>query len=616
MIDIKHSFPLHLADYTVRNGINEEPAFAWWVKQTFKHRKSFISSVQAQYAKRTHKFGIKVPTSVEEVLKIDKDTNTTFWRDTIQKEMKNTRQAFWFLEDDETVPIGYKWIKCHLIFDVKMDFTRKARFVAGGHMTNPPQEITYSSIVSRDSVRIAFLLVALNGVDLLATDIGNAYLNALPREKIYTTASPEFGAELQGRHVLIVQALYGLKSSGAAWRAHLASTLASLGFHSCLADPDVWYHSANKADGYEYYEYVLVYVDDVLVFSHAGRCIMFALEEFYRLKDGFSKPTQYLGAMVKEWTFSDGSEPCWALSSQQYVDEAIRNIEIHLKQSNHTLCKSNQPMPTWYHPELNVTPYLQDEDINFYQSQISILCWMVELGRVDIYINVAILSSILAPPREGHLEAIYLIYGYLKSHNRSNMVFDPSYVNWRSEDFQIYSWEDFYKDASEDIPTNAPVPRGKPVQINMFVDANHAGNKLNRRSQTGVLIYLNRAPLIWYSKAQKTVETSTFGSEFVALRIATELVKALRYKLRMMGIPLEGSANVLVDNDTVVKNATIPSSTLQKKHNAICYHFVREAVAWEIIRMAFVPSSENLADMFTKMLGATKLHNFCQNILY
>jgi hypothetical protein len=105
-----------------------------------------------------------VPTSVEEALNIDKETNTTYWRDAIHKEMTNNRKAFKFLEDGELIPIGYQWIHCHMIFDAKMDFTRKARFVAGGHMTDPPSTLTYSSVVSRDSVRIAFLLAALNGV--------------------------------------------------------------------------------------------------------------------------------------------------------------------------------------------------------------------------------------------------------------------------------------------------------------------------------------------------------------------------------------------------------------------------------------------------------------------
>ena len=102
-----------------------------------------------------------------------------------------------------------------MIFDVKMDLTRKARFVAGGHMTDTPASMTYSSVVSRDSVRIAFTYAALMGMDIWAADIGNAYLNAKCRERIWTTAGKEFGSE-DGQVMIIVQALYGLKSSGAA----------------------------------------------------------------------------------------------------------------------------------------------------------------------------------------------------------------------------------------------------------------------------------------------------------------------------------------------------------------------------------------------------------------
>jgi len=83
---------------------------------------------------RTHKFGIYVPRSVQEALKIDQETGTTFWKDAIEKEMSNNKLAFKFLNEDESVPVAYKWICCHMIFDVKMDFTRKARYVAGGHI--------------------------------------------------------------------------------------------------------------------------------------------------------------------------------------------------------------------------------------------------------------------------------------------------------------------------------------------------------------------------------------------------------------------------------------------------------------------------------------------------
>lgn len=346
---------------------------------------------------------------------------------------------------------------------------------------------------------------------------------------------------------------------------------------------------------------------------------MKALEDFYRLKDGFAPPTRYLGAEVKEWTFpNDSVKRYWALSSAQYIKEAIKNMEAHVRTlgDDRKLYPAHQPMHTDYAPELDITPFLNDEETNFYQSQISILRWMVELGRLDLYFSVASLSSYLFQPRQGHLEAVYYMYGYLKAHGRSTMVFDSNYINWRDEDFTKEDWQDFYPNVEEDIPTNAPEPRGMPVQINVFVDASHARNKVTRRSHTGILIYLNMAPVTWYSKAQKTVETSTFGAEFVALKIGTELIKSLRYKLRMMGVPLEGPANVLVDNASVVKNSTIPSSTLQKKHNSICYHYVREAVAAQCMRIAYVPSQENLADIFTKPLGASKLKAFIQKILY
>jgi len=430
-------------------------------------------------------------------------------------------------------------------------------------------------------------------------------------------AGPEFGHELEGQHVLIVRALYGLKSSGAAWRSHLSNTLQHLGYTSSLADPDVWFRPAKKSNGFEYYEYVLVYVDDLLVLSHQADITMKLLEDFYRLKDGYAKPDRYLGAQVKEWRFPDDTiKPVWAISSEQYIKEAIRNVENNLQRQNRKLPKVYQPLPSNYHPELDITPLLTDDEVNLYQSYVSILRWIVELGRLDIYVHVAFMSAYLSNPRVGHMEAILYIFGYLKAHDRSTMVFDPGYLQWKDSDFLEYDWTDFYPNAGEEIPPKAPPSRGLPVQINCFVDANHAGNKLNRRSHSGILIYLNRSPTVWYSKSQKTVETSTFGSEFVALRIATELIKALRHKLRMFGIPIQGLANVLVDNETVMKNASIPSSTLQKKHNAICYHYVREAVAAKVMRIAHIPTDENLADMFTKVLGATKLKGFVQKILY
>jgi len=145
-----------------------------------------------------------------------------------------------------------------------------------------------------------------------------------------------------------------------------------------------------------------------------------------------------------------------------------------------------------------------------------------------------------------------------------------------------------------------PEPLGNPVQVIAYVDANHAGNIKTRRSPTGVLIYINQAPIIWYSKRQNTVEASSFGSEYIALRICTEMVEALRYKLRCFGVTVEGPADVLCDNRSVVTNSSVPTSVLNKIHNAICYHRVREAQAAGIIRVGWIEGTKNIADLFTK----------------
>ena len=127
---------------------------------------------------------------------------------------------------------------------------------------------------------------------------------------------------------------------------------------------------------------------------------------------------------------------------------------------------------------------------------------------------------------------------------------------------------------------------GNSTSTHCFVDADLVGNLISRRSQTCVLILCNRAPFIWHSKRQNSVESSTFDSEIMALKNSIELIEALRYKLRMFGVPIEGPTNIFCDNKAVYKNCLIPESTLRKKHHSIAYHCNREAVAAMMCRIS------------------------------
>ena len=158
-----------------------------------------------------------MPKSAKHVLELDKQKGNTFWQYYIAKEMKNVRDAFQILDENDEVTIGYKFIRCHIISDVKMeDFHRKSRLVAGGHMTYTPASITYAGVVSCESVRFALMLAALNNLEVKCGDVMNAYITAPITEKVCTILRPKIGAD-QGKKALIVRALYGLKSTGVAF---------------------------------------------------------------------------------------------------------------------------------------------------------------------------------------------------------------------------------------------------------------------------------------------------------------------------------------------------------------------------------------------------------------
>jgi hypothetical protein len=182
--------------------------------------------------------------------------------------------------------------------------------------------------------------------------------------------------------------------------------------------------------------------------------------------------------------------------------------------------------------------------------------------------------------------------------------------------FQTYDWTEMYPDAQEEIPEGMPEPLGQPVRVSVFADAAHADDLVTRRSTTGIIVFINGTPIRWYSKRQNTVEGSTYGSEFIAMRIASEMIIALRNDLRMLGIPLIGSADLFCDNQSVVINSTIPSSMLKKKHNSISYHKVRECIAAGTLRVAKEPTETNLADILTKPLAGPRFKYLIKKILW
>jgi len=208
-------------------------------------------------------------------------------------------------------------------------------------------------------------------------------------------------------------------------------------------------------------------------------------------------------------------------------------------------------------------------------------------------------------------------------------VFDDTIPDFGDTHFHVCDWSATYPDAAKSMPPNMPEARGHSVVTSCYVWPIGIRENLlylfiylcrmqsiTRRSRTGLLIFVNDAPIIWFSKRQNTVESSTFGSEFLALKIAIDQIEAIRYKLRMFGIPLEGCTSIFCDNESVVKNTTCSESTLGKKHLSIAYHRCREAVAVSFVRIGHIAGEINPADVLTKILPGARLRKLLQRIFF
>ena len=217
----------------------------------------------------------------------------------------------------------------------------------------------------------------------------------------------------------VVRAWYGLKRSGARWHAMLSQTMIDMTYTRCKADHDVWYRPAVKPNGFEYYEYVLISVDNIINISHDTKATMETIVTLYQLKPGsVGPPDRYLGGNVGKFQLEDGTM-AWFMSANDYVKAACANVVTMLEKYGMKLATERQterPYHEKYRPEVDLTDEVNKQLTNRYQQLIGILRRAVELGLFDIHVEVTKLSSFNCNPRKGHMEAVYSIFAYLRKH--------------------------------------------------------------------------------------------------------------------------------------------------------------------------------------------------------
>ena len=274
-------------------------------------------------------------------------------------------------------------------------------------------------------------------------------------------------------------------------------------------------------------------------------------------------------------------------------------------------------MRTTEHPELDQSPFLNAEEIQQFQHVIGVCQWLVVSGRFDINYAVSSLSRFSIAPWKRHLELAREIVGFLRKYPKRGYWINPLPPNTPPDYEVIAIKEDFsyqYSYFQEEIDPRFPTPLSSELAITLFVDADHAHDKVTGRSITGLLGFVGSTPVIWSSKRQSSVQTSTFGAEFMALKKAVEEASSIRCHLRSMGVKVEKPTPIYVDNMSVVLNASNPGSTLNKKAIALSYHYTREHMANNVIEIRKIESEQNYSDPMTKALNSANLHGFFYEI--
>ena len=480
-----------------------------------------------------------------------------------------------------------------------------------------PDYDRFCPVVATTGVRLAFAAAAHFELRALAADISSAYLHVDTKEKIYIVLGPEFKG-LEGRKAIVKKAWYGQQTAGARFHECLSETFLRMGFTPSRADPDLYMREQD-----DHYEYIARYVDDLLVFSHNPEDIVKEVKKEFLIKDkNIGKPEYFLGGNVEtlgeDLAVWKEHEVHYGLSAETYIENLVQRIE---RVMDRTLRVYRSPMSPDCHPEMDESPLLDDEGNSKYRMLVGSANWCVTLGRIDVQYAVCTLARQNGKAREGHIDAMMRVFGYLKWANKGRTLIDMRRMDMDNlgiefPEIPLRKWKEFYPDAGEEIPENLPPAKGDPVQTIIMVDASFASDLDTRRSVSGAVTFCNSTPIRAYCKRQTTVEQSTYGSEMIACRNGVDMAIELRHDLRWIGLKIVEPTLLLSDNMSVVLNVTVPSSPITKKHVCVSYHRIRESVAGGFIKVGHIRSERNFADILTKPLVNLIFANLVRPLLF
>lgn len=460
--------------------------------------------------------------------------------------------------------IGSKWV-FRIKRNAKGDIERfKSRLVAKGcaQQLGVNYWETFSPVIRYETIRMLFAIAAEKQLYMHQIDISNAYLNSELHEDVYMKQPENFINKQHPNKVLkLRKAIYGLKQSGRAWNNTLDEVLKSIGFKRCKNEPCL-YVKQNK----QQYSYIAVYVDDLIIMSPSKADIAEIKKKIgstFNMQDG--GPIQYfLGLEVQR----DGERGAIHLSQKKYIKSVLNTYGM----------QNCRAVATPLDPGFQVG--CQDENCSIvntteYQSLIGSLMYLAVLSRPDIMHAVSKLSQRNTNPHIEHETAAKHIFRYLAGTSDISIIYRKS---------------------------------DEPVKG--FADADWANDPKDRKSYSGYAFFLGSSVFSWASTKQNITALSSTEAEYVALSTAAKEAVYLSRLLKEIGWSSTHPMTLYGDNISAQHIARNPIHHKRTKHIDIKYHFIREKVESNEIKLEYVSTDKNVADVLTKSLSKQKHCNF------
>lgn len=510
-----------------------------------------------------------------------KSTYRKYWIEATRKEVyKLERRSCWKVTRQ---PQNRKVIKSKLVFKVKRDHLGrvkkfKVRLVAKGFTQEEGVDYkeTFSPVAKGVSFRLAIVLALRHNLHLRQLDVETAFPYADLEEDVYM--SPPAGISVpKGCCLKILKSLYGLKQAPRNWYNLLRETIKSMGYQQCVLDPCLF---VQKGSG-DHLNMILVYVDDIIVLSDDDNHVAEVINKFntqYAMQD-LGDLQHYLGLTIEKR--DDGKIK---LHQTAYAKDVVSRFS-HLLSDRKRRNRTDTPLP----PGIKLSKEAQVPETSKqrayaqefpYQSVIGALMYLAVHTRPDLAYTVNLLSRFNSRPTYAACQAALHTLVYLEETVDQGIVF-PNSID--SDPLEVYS------------------------------DADWAGDLDTSRSTTGYIVYLWGAPIAWQSRLQPTVATSTMEAEYMAAYAAIQeivWIRGVMTELGLQGFELSSDASptiLYMDSKSAIDLAQNPVNHKRSKHIRIKYHWIREQVGDKVVKLNHIPTAEMRADMMTKSLPE-KLH--------